>query len=43
LKDAQCWPDISNAAAVEMCLEQQALHLAAFSLLLRFDLVKREL
>jgi hypothetical protein len=36
-------PDISVAALLQMGLEEQTLDLAAFYLLLGFDLVKREL
>jgi len=43
LWDAQCRPHISVAAELEMSLQQQALHLAAFGLLLGFNLVEREL
>ena len=43
-----CWsmqgrPDISVAALLQMGLEEQALHLAAFGLLLGLDLVEGEL
>jgi hypothetical protein len=43
LRDAQRRSHISVAAALEMSLKQQALHLAALGLLLRLNLVKREL
>ncbi len=43
LWDAERRPDISVTAPMEMSLKQQALHLAALVLLLRFDLVEREL
>jgi len=43
LWDAPRRSHISVAAALEMSLEQQALHLAALGLLLRFNLVEREL
>jgi hypothetical protein len=43
LWDAQRGPHIAVAAELKMSLKQQALHLAAFALLLRFNLVEREL
>jgi hypothetical protein len=43
LWDEQCRAHISIAAALDMSLEQQALYLAALGLLLRFNLVEREL
>jgi hypothetical protein len=43
LLDAQRRSHISVAAELQMSLEQQALHLAALGLLLRLDLVEREL
>ena len=43
LRDAQRRPHISVTAELEMSLQQQALHLAALGLLLRFNLVEREL
>jgi len=43
LWDAQRRTHISVAAELEMSLQQQALHLAALGLLLRFNLVEREL
>lgn len=43
LWDVQRRPHISIAAALDMSLEKQALHLAALGLLLRFNLVEREL
>jgi hypothetical protein len=42
LWDAQSRPHIPIATAVEMSLQEQALHLAALGLLLRLDLVERE-
>src|SRR5689334_15928028 len=41
--DVQRRSHISIAAALDMSLEQQALHLAALGLLLRFNLVEWEL
>jgi hypothetical protein len=43
LFDAQRRSHISVAAVLQVSLEQQALHLAAFGLLLRLDLVEGEL
>ena len=43
LRDAQRRSHISIATALDMSLEQQALHLAALGLLLRFNLVELEL
>ena len=43
LWNAQRRSHISIAAALDMSLEQQALHLAALGLLLRFNLVEWEL
>jgi hypothetical protein len=41
--DVQRRPHISIAAAFDMSLEQQALHLATLGLLLRLNFVEREL
>jgi hypothetical protein len=41
--DAQCGSDISIAAMLQVGLEEQALHLTAFGLLQRLDLVEGEL
>jgi len=43
LMELQGWPHISVAAVLQVGLEEQALDLAAFVLLLRLDLVEREL
>jgi hypothetical protein len=43
LMELQGWPHISVAAVLQVGLEEQALDLAAFGLLLRLDLVEREL
>jgi hypothetical protein len=43
LFELQSRPHISVAAMVQMGLEEKALDLAAFGLLLGFDLVEREL
>jgi hypothetical protein len=43
LWDGQRGTHIAVAAELKMSLKQQALHLAAFGLLLRFNLVEREL
>jgi len=43
LMELQGWPDISVASVLQVGLEEQALDLAAFGLLLRLDLVEREL
>jgi hypothetical protein len=42
LGDAQSRAQISIAAELEMGLKQQALHLAPFGLLLRLNLMERE-
>jgi hypothetical protein len=41
--DEQSRSHISITAALDMSLEQQTLHLASLGLLLRFNLVEREL
>jgi hypothetical protein len=41
--ELQGWPHISVAAVLQVGLEEQTLDLAAFGLLLGFDLVEREL
>ncbi len=43
LLDTQSGPHVSVAAALQVRLKQQALHLAAFDLLLALDLVQGEL
>ena len=43
LMELQDWPHISVAAVWQVGLEEQALDLAAFVLLLRLDLVEGEL
>ena len=43
LWEAQRRPHISVTAELEMSLQEQALHFAALGLLLRFNLVEREL
>jgi hypothetical protein len=43
LCDAQGSSDVSRATVLQMGLEQQTVHLAAFGLLLRLDLMKGKL
>jgi len=43
LMEVQRWSDISVAALLQVGLEEQALHLAAFGVLLGLDLVERKL
>jgi hypothetical protein len=43
LRDEQSRSHISIAATLDMSLEEQTLHLASLGMLLRFNLVEREL